>query len=289
MEIEETDITDLYVNPGRSANNSNYVFEVSDTAYLYRVPGSGSGKFTSRKREIAAYELLKPYNITDEIVYMDESGSKVTIYYKDSRIPNNNEKDLKASMMALKHLHKLNLDFDFEDSIFDRVKRYHDFAVEVGGSEYFLAGFDKYFEYMFEFEKEYQAANYPKHFVHGDASINNLLFVGDNEEPLLIDLEFPSKATAFEDIAIFCVDADFRSDQIILMLEYYLEREATETEKYYILNLAGSAALMWYGWAAYKCSVEEDNQQFIDFRDDYQSYIEDILTPFLPQKLKLQL
>ena len=70
MQIDETEIEGIYVNPGRSANNSNFVFVVNKESYLYRVPGKGTDLFCSREREALAYNLLKGYKITDEVIYL---------------------------------------------------------------------------------------------------------------------------------------------------------------------------------------------------------------------------
>ena len=33
---------------------------------------------------------------------------------------------------------------------------------------------------------------------------------------------------------------------------------------------------MWYSWAAYKSAVNDNNQQFLDFRDDYHKYVGEV-------------
>ena len=35
--------------------------------------------------------------------------------------------------------------------------------------------------------------------------------------------------------------------------------------------------MMWYAWTAYKCAVTIENQQFIDFRDDYHQYLKEMI------------
>ena len=33
---------------------------------------------------------------------------------------------------------------------------------------------------------------------------------------------------------------------------------------------------MWYSWATYKAAIEKENEMYINFRDDYQSYLDDL-------------
>lgn len=278
LNITSGDIQDVYVNPGRSANNSNFVFVANNRSYLYRIPGTGTDKFCSRTREVLAYEMLAPLKITDEVIYLSEdTGIKISKYYEKSKIPTSTNKDeLKASMSILKELHGYKIDFPFTDTIFDRMERYRTFVYEVGGEKFYLPGFDEYLENMREFMKNSDGIDTQLCFTHGDASINNILITKEYKHPILIDIEFPAMADPFEDIATFCVDADYREKNILLMLDYYLGREGTLAEQYHVLGLCAVAAMMWYSWAAYKCAVEEENQLFINFRDDYHQYVAEV-------------
>lgn len=276
--IPSDKIEEIYVNPGRSANNSNYVLVVNSEPYLYRVPGIGTERFCSRTREAMAYELLAPLKITDEVIYLSKtSGIKISKYYAESRIPSSSNKDeLAATMHALRSLHEQGIEFPYVDTIFDRMERYREFALEVGGENYYLDGFDEYLAEMREFKIRLASVSRDLCFTHGDASINNILITKEHSYPILIDMEFPATADPFEDIATFCVDAEYRKDDILLMSEYYLDREATAEEQYQVLGLCAVAAMMWYSWAAYKAAVEDDNQLFLDFRDDYHQYVGEI-------------
>lgn len=278
LDISSEEITDIYVNPGRSANNSNFVFAVGNDTFLYRIPGKGTEKFCSRLREALAYETLSPFKITDEVIYLSrETGIKISKYYMNSRIPSHTDKDeLIACMSSLKKLHGLKIEFPFTDTLFDRMERYKTYVHEVEGEGYYLKGFENYLAHMRDFRKNIYHSGMKLCFTHGDASINNILVTNEYDYPILIDMEFPAISYPFEDIATFCVDAEYREKDILLMLKYYLGREGTLEEQFCVLGMSVIAALMWYSWAAYKCAVEESNQLFIDFRNDYHQYIKEV-------------
>ena len=179
-------------------------------------------------------------------------------------------------MCILRKHHGLDIDFPFVDTLFDRMERYRTYVYEVGGEKYYLDGFDGYLADMRHFKKYMDSVDIKFCFTHGDASINNLLITKEHSHPILIDMEFPAMADPFEDIATFCVDAEYRKNDILLMLEYYLDRKAALEEQYHVLGLCAVAAMMWYSWAAYKSAVEEDNRLFIDFRDAYHQYVEEV-------------
>lgn len=278
LNISSGEISDIYVNPGRSANNSNFVFVVDNETFLYRIPGKGTEKFCSRSREAFAYKALSPFEITDKVIYLSKkTGIKISKYYKDSRIPfHANNDELIASMASLRKLHGLKIGFPFTDTLFDRLERYRTFVYEVGGEKYYLEGFEHYINNIRSFREYLYSTDIEFCFTHGDASINNILITKEYNYPILIDMEFPAMSDPFEDIATFCVDAEYREKDILLMLEYYLGRKGTLKEQFHVLGLSVAAALMWYSWAAYKCAVEENNQQFIDFRDDYHQYMQEV-------------
>lgn len=278
LNIASDEIEKVYVNPGRSANNENFVIVVNGDSYLYRVPGLGTDKFCDRARESEAYKMLAPLEITDQVMYLcKDTGIKISKYYEESRIPLNENKDeLKASMQTMRRLHEENLQIPYTDTLFDRMKRYRTFALDAGGEKYYLPGFDEYLVNMQELEQNLDKLNIKFCFTHGDVSINNMLITKEYPYPILIDMEFPAMGDPIGDIATFCVDAEYRKDDIVLMLEYYLGKKPTLTEQYHVLGLSAAAGMMWYSWATYKAAVEEDNQLFLDFRNDYHQYIKEV-------------
>jgi len=275
LEISKEQIQDIYVNPGRSANNENYVIVVDGKSYLIRIPGSGTELFCNREREAKTYRILKPLGITDEVIYLNEkTGIKISKYYENSRIPDRSNRDeLAASMATLRKLHESKIDIGYIDTLFDRAERYRSYALKADGEKYYLEGFDKYLKQTEKFKASLENSHRTICITHGDASINNLLVTQEHSYPILIDIEFPAMSDPFEDIATFCIDAEFRKKDILQMLDFYLGREATEQEQYHVLGLCAVAGMMWYSWATYKCAVSENNKLFVDFRNDYHQYV----------------
>lgn len=278
LNITRDEIEEIYVNPGRSANNENFVIVAKGQSYLYRIPGFGSDKFSNRAREAQAYKMLAPHKITDQVIHLcKDTGIKISKYYEESRIPlSSNKEELIASMQTLRRLHEESLQFPYTDTLFDRMERYRIYALEAGGEQYYLPGFDEYLANMREFKHNLEKLDIELCFTHGDVSINNMLITKEYPYPILIDMEFPSMGDPIGDVATFCVDAEYRKDDIVLMLEYYLGRQPSLTEQYHVMGLSAVTAMMWYSWATYKAAVEEDNQMYLDFRDAYHQYVDEV-------------
>lgn len=199
-------------------------------------------------------------------------------YYEHSRIPDSKNRDeLQASMRTLRKLHEVKIDFGYTDTLFQRMERYKSFVYDVGGERFFLEGIDQYFIKMEQFKNELQSIDDVRHvFIHGDASINNFLITKEYDYPILIDFEFPAMGDPYDDLATFCVDAEYRKDDILQLLELYLGEKPSKSQQYKLLGLCVVGALMWYCWAAYKAAIETNNQLYIDFRDSYHQYVSDV-------------
>lgn len=276
--VNEEDIYNVYVNPGRSANNENYVFDTRKGSYLLRIPGKGSELFSDRAIEKLAYLTLAPFGITDEVIHLSATtGEKISVYYKDSHIPRSgDDQDLLASMQRLHDLHQLDVKIPQYDNLFDRIEKYKRLADQFGGTEYFLPEYYTMLDSLKKSKKIIESVDREICFTHGDASINNILITKEHSKPILIDMEFAAMGDPYSDIATFCVDADYRESDINKVFSMYLGRESTNLEKYQVLSLCVAAAMMWYGWAAYKIAIEHNKEPYFAFRNDYQAYILDV-------------
>lgn len=102
------------------------------------------------------------------------------------------------------------------------------------------------------------------------------LITREYDYPILIDFEFPAMGDPYDDLATFCVDAEYRKDDILQLLELYLGEKPSKSQQYKLLGLCVVGALMWYCWAAYKAAIETNNQLYIDFRDSYHQYVSNV-------------
>lgn len=276
LNIQKEDITSIYDSPGRSLNNTNYVVEISDKKYLLRIPGKGTELFNDRSAEKDAYQQLKNHNLVEKGYFVDHiSGIKISRYYDNSRIIDaNNDKELEQLMKKLRVLHNGPFKFN-EDDVFDRIRRYDSFVASVNGRKYYTDDFKKIYKNIIDQECQLKDQFLSKP-IHADLSPNNVL-ITESGELILIDLEFISMGDPFTDLANFSHDANYDSDRTIRLLEIYLDRKPSKKEIYKLLLLCASVSVMWYIWAVYKMSVEEQSfNMYKEYRDIYLEYAENM-------------
>lgn len=267
--IKRSEITNIYDSPGRSLNNTNYVVEVNDDKYLLRIPGKGTELFNDRQAEKDAYNQLNHKNLVEEAYFIDPiSGIKISKFYEGSRIIDaTNNEELRALMVQLRKLHEGDYQFK-EDNVFERMRRYDAYVASVGGRKYYTKAFKKIHQYILDQEQKVEKLFETKP-IHADLSPNNVLVTKEGNN-VLIDLEFISMGDPYTDIANFAHDGMYTPERTVELLEIYLDRPATELEKYKVLLIASAVSIMWYIWAVYKMAVEEsDFRMYKSYRDQY--------------------
>ena len=272
LKIEKDDITKIYDSPGRSLNNQNYVVEVGNKKYLLRIPGKGTELFNDRKAEREAYLQLKDQDLAEEAYFIDPiSGIKISRFYDESRILDvNNEDELKALMKKLKKLHEGSFKFNHDD-VFDRMRRYDSYVASVRGRKYYTNEFKEIHREILKIEETFKD-NFEQAPIHADLSPNNVLITKEGKV-VLIDLEFVSMGDPYTDLANFSHDANYSSLETIKLLELYLDRKPKDNEIYKLLLLCSAVSVMWYIWAVYKMSVEEQSfEMYEEYRDLYLEY-----------------
>lgn len=270
--IKREDITKIYDNPGRSTNNYNYIVEVNEKKYILRIPGVGTELFSNREYEKQGYDQLKNSGLIEENYFLDPiSGIKISKYYSNSRIiDQNDEQELKQMMTKIKKLHNGKYKF-VGDNVFERIRRYDSYVARVNGRKYYTEEFKKLHKKVLETEAEISKLFEIKP-IHGDLSPNNVL-LDENKNIILIDLEFISMGDPYTDLATFSHDGNQTPEETIKLLEIYLDRKPNKKEIYKLLKLCSLVSIMWYSWAVFKMAVEEqEREKFRSYRDIYYNY-----------------
>ena len=89
------------------AGHSNITFKVivNDSIYVYRYPGISGKNIVSRKRETYINKLAKELEIDKTLLFIDESGHKISKYVPNAR-PLNKNNQVELETLA-KHIYKL--------------------------------------------------------------------------------------------------------------------------------------------------------------------------------------
>ena len=205
--------------------NYSFLFEINglNGKFLMRVPGYGTDKFIDRKIETKILTQMQKLNITEDILYIDDNGYKISKYIEDCRTINvNNESDLKFAMSILKKLHKTDLYIENTKNLFDWVKMYET-DVERLKLEFLYDDYEILKNKIHIMIDNLKLTSRKKGFCHGDANPTNILIKGDIYK--FIDFEYTNIFDQAYEISMFALNCGFDHIKALELLKYYLDSD----------------------------------------------------------------
>ena len=242
------------------AGHSNITFkaEVNDKSYVYRYPGVSGKNIVSRSRETFVNNLAKELNIDKTLIFIDDSGHKISSFVSNAHPLNKeNKSELKMLAQSVKKLH--------DYSVNDEIKCKYEFD-PISEADRLLnlacSNKDNLFEIfgdmrcsVHNISKELEKDDFKKAICHCNLNSNNCLITDDSFD--LIDWEFSGYCDIAYDFP-FLGNYEFKTEDLLQYLEYYYDRKPTDKE--FRHWLCYRAIHYWYYtcWAIYKESVNED-------------------------------
>lgn len=268
-EITQSKITHIRpMNEGMT--NRSFVFEVGGSSYVYRQPGLGTEQLISRSQEKLSYELMKPYDLTDEIIYFDgDSGIKITRYYNARVGDPYSDDDVRAMMAKLREIHAANIQVDYSFDIEERIDYYEMLANER--SSILFRDYGKVRGWVNELLAFRRALAIPERLCHIDYIYANVLFMGD-ESMRVIDWEYAGMADPLIDVAMFSIYTNYTKEQMDKALRLYLDREPTRQEEARLYLYVALGGFVWSIWTEYKQGLGDD---FGDYALEMYRYTKD--------------
>lgn len=237
----------------KGMTNRSFLFDFRDNRYIMRIPGEGTGKLINRKQEYDIYQVIKNYDVCDEIVYINpQNGYKITRYLQSARTCNPNHfEDVCKCMKKLREFHNLELKVNHTFDLFAQIEFYESLW---NGEKSYFKDYEETKQHVLELRSYIEKQD--KHWVltHIDAVPDNFLFVPgkEGEKILLIDWEYAGMQDACVDIAMFAIYAMYNREQVEKLIDaYYIEGcgKAVRKKIYCYIAVCG---LLWSNWCEYK-------------------------------------
>ena len=248
------------------AGHSNITFKVvaGGIDYVYRYPGVSGKNIVSRERETYVNRLAKQLGVDNTLLYIDESGHKLSVFIPDAHSLNpKNQEEMGLLAKRLRILHDYEVsDEDLAKYAFDPIKEADRLLnMACANKDNLFRIFGDVREKVHRIFDELEKDHFRKAICHGNVSCNNCLIKENTFE--LIDWEFSGGV----DIAFdYPHDYDFEEKDLRSFLNNYYGREPTDAE--YRHWLGYRAIHYWYYtcWAIYKESLNEDcGNRLLDF------------------------
>ncbi|MDR2381450.1 MAG: phosphotransferase [Bifidobacteriaceae bacterium] len=233
------------------STNDLFVFRCAGRAYVLRLVGAGAGSLANRAAERAAYEALRAWDITDELVALDSAGRRITVFHEGARTADPlDDADLAVALKLARRLHTVPLAPGPRFGLGAQVRRYERLAARSGLPAYpDLARRQAQTAELLAF---LDGLGTPEVCCHGDLTCDNVLILPDGRAKL-IDWEYAGWADPMLDVASYCLYSFFGRDRVGRALRLYLNREPAPKET---ARLYAHLAVASYGWALWaQCCI----------------------------------
>lgn len=229
--------------------STNYVYSFIVEKEKYVIRRLNETSIFDWKREKAAYDSLKPLNITDDLVYFD-NGVKIAKFLKNSKKLGYNKPDMIEALDLIRKVHESGASIKFGYDILENIKKYKEHCDKKSKRFYEL---ETEQNIIYKIQAKIKKLNIQPVLCHGDAcSTSNFLRLPDGCVKI-IDWEQAGMADPLLDIAIAALHQGLEKVDPVWCLHYYLRRKPEKRE---YLRLFAFLALNSYAlmvWCIYEC------------------------------------
>lgn len=205
---------------GDGLNNHTYIANVDDKKYVVRIAGDTTGVFVDRKKEKEIYEILDKYDISDRVIYFDETtGLKISEYLEKTH--DENKLTDEEVIIAFKKLHSLNIKTDKNIDITKVLENYISIMKKHKINFIYddIIGFNEVLNRCEVITKYINTFERPKVLCHGDAGNANV--ISTTRGVKIIDFEFSGAADPISDVALYAVYSGLGIEQSVKLFETY--------------------------------------------------------------------
>lgn len=240
--------------------NHSYKVDLSNNkSYVVRLPGEGTSELINRNDEKISTELACSLGIDAELLYFDQTGTKISEYIQNAVTLNaemlREEKTVVKVAGIFNKLHTSGIDTKVPFEVFDMAKSYEDIIYK-----YNVAMYDDYDDIKNKvmaikkyIDKEGKANKVP---CHNDSLCENWVYSGDRL--YLIDWEYAGMNDGMWDLADISIEADYTEMQDELLLSSYYNRKPTVHEKNRFIANKLYLDYLWTLWGKTRVPYDGD-------------------------------
>ena len=207
----------------KGMTNNSFIFEYQNCKYIMRIPGEGTEQLINRLDEYNVYQRIKPYHLSDEIIYMNrQNGYKITKFLKNTRTCNPDDiEDIRLCMSFLKKFHQLNLQVSHEFNIYEKI----DFYEKLRGKKSLYKDYLITKRNVLSLQKIIDNSEKNWSLTHIDAVPDNFLIYEEQNSQVvkLIDWEYASMQDPHVDLAMFCIYALYDKKKVDQIIDIYFD------------------------------------------------------------------
>lgn len=232
----------------KGMTNDSFIFRVNNKSYVFRAPGKGTEQLINRREEAKVYQAINHLKLSDKLYYINpENGYKISRYYDNCE--SITQDDIPQAFSILRMLHSSDISVSHSFNLEERIAYYMTLCKD---SNAIL--FDDINEVSRLVDEEISYLNTlerPKVLCHIDPVESNFVKLYDGSLRLL-DWEYAAMGDPILDIAMHAIYSGHQDDQILKLLEIYLERKPTKLESKILFMYVSLSGYLWALWTQFK-------------------------------------
>lgn len=243
-----SDIIDVTILK-KGMTNHSILFSCDNVLYIMRTPGEGTAEFINRTHEYEVYNTIRPFDISDEIVYLNpKTGIKISKYLSDATVCDpRNQMDLKKAIGKLKYFHSLDLKVNHTFDIFNEIDYYESLCKGVISMP---SDYKEIKEKILSLKQFIEDNTKSRTLCHIDSVPDNFLITGDDVK--IIDWEYAGMQDPHLDIAMFSVYSNYNKEEIDNLIDIYFDNNCPDNIRIKIYSYVAACGFLWSNWCEYK-------------------------------------
>ena len=248
---------------------SNWVYSFFVKGQKYVIKKLIETNIISWEKEKTAYNSLKPFNITDELVSFN-NGIKITKFIDDSKVLGYGDLNIIESLDLIRKIHESGVSITFDYNIIENMDKYISRCKKESKE---LIALKDCRDTINTIQSMVDKMNVQKVLCHGDACvISNFLRLPDKSIKI-IDWEQAGMADPFLDIAIAALHQGFENVDPVWCLHRYLKRIPEKQEYLRLFSFLALDSYALMAWSIYENTGDQWN--FYDYAMKYSHLVLD--------------
>ena len=244
----------------KNLGGSNWVYSFILKDQKFVIKKLNNTSIVNWEHEKDVYDVLKAFNITDELVYYD-NGVKITKFISNSETLSYSESDMIDALDKIRMIHEIGVSIKCKYDIVENIDKY---ILQCNKNSRELNELKKHQNKIDTIQTMLDKLSIPPVLCHGDACAStNFLRLSDGSIRI-IDWEQAGMADPLLDIAIAAIHQGFDNVDPVWCLHHYLKRIPDKKEYFRLFSFL---ALDSFAWMAWRLS-EEDTEGY----DYYLNY-----------------
>jgi len=241
--IQEKDITEF-----TNLEGSNYVYSFIAKKQKFAIKKLIDSTIMNWKQEKAAYNVLSPFDITDEVVSFD-NGIKIARFIDNAPKLSYSESDQIDALDKIRIVHESGVSIKYHYDIVENMDKYINLCHNKNSEE--LNELEKHRDKIKKIQTKVDKLKIPPVLCHGDACVNgNFLRLSDGSIKI-IDWEQAGMADPLLDIAIATLHQGFENVDPVWCLHHYLKRAPSKQEYLRLFSFLALYSFASSAWCIY--------------------------------------